>query len=280
MQVNQAVQRFMDDRRYRGLAPKTIAAYKWALRRLPQPAHWPIERVELRGVIHDDRLAQVSRVTLFRHIRVFARWCSREFGVDDPTADLAQPKARRRWPRVLTREEVARVISAAETARDRALVALTVDTGIRLGELAALTWPAVTDAAVVVNGKTGPRVVPVSPVVRGMLDGLGDGHHIWIGRQGPLGYWGIGGAIRRTMKHAGIAPPRAGAHTLRHTFGSLFAAAGGPAFTLKRLMGHTSITTTQLYVNMATADVAEHHARYSPIAQIGLTIKDGRTCTN
>ena len=268
MEIERARQEFMIDRRYRGLATKTLAAYDWATGKLPR-GPWPIARAALRLVIADSGLAPASKATLYRHIRAFSRWCAAEYGVDDPTAGLDPPRVRPVLPRVLTDDEMMRILASTTSHRDLALFALLIDTGLRLGELASLTWSDVRPEGVVVTGKTGPRTVPISPEVRAMLDGLGDGEHLWTGRQGPLTYWGICSLIRRTTGRAGLTAPGRGAHTIRHTFASAFAVAGGPAFALQRLLGHTSMKMTERYVQMTTADIAEHHARYSPITRFG-----------
>ncbi len=128
---------------------------------------------------------------------------------------------------------------------------LVMDSGLRLGELASLRWPAIKDDHLVVRGKVGDRVVPVSRVVREQLEGHGDGYYVWIGKRGPMSRSGIQTAFKRMFMRSGIGTRKAGPHTLRHTFGTWYISAGGNVFALQEIMGHTRIAATQPYVTLA-----------------------------
>jgi integrase/recombinase XerD len=64
---------------------------------------------------------------------------------------------------------------------------------------------------------------------------------------------------------AGITGRKTGPHTLRHTFGTMYVRSGGNLTALQKIMGHTDIKTTMIYVTLATSDVAADHARHSPV---------------
>jgi site-specific recombinase XerD len=70
--------------------------------------------------------------------------------------------------------------------------------------------------------------------------------------------------IRRLGKAAKIEACRCSPHTFRHTFAVEFLRAGGNVFTLKELLGHTTLTMTQRYVAIAQADIESQHRRFSP----------------
>jgi len=67
------------------------------------------------------------------------------------------------------------------------------------------------------------------------------------------------------MDRAGIAGNKRGSHCLRHSLGTNYIDAGGDPFTLKRIMRHRNITTTQKYVNFAMHTVVKHHHQFSPL---------------
>ena len=79
---------------------------------------------------------------------------------------------------------------------------------------------------------------------------------------------GLQQIVRRNMRNAGFKPPKIGPHTLRHTFGMQYILRGGDVFSLQRIMGHTRIETTMIYVNMSTELVAQQHRKFSPMPDI------------
>lgn len=89
---------------------------------------------------------------------------------------------------------------------------------------------------------------------------------MWVGRRGPMTTSGISLTIRRLLYQAGIMPPKAGPHTLRHTFALHYIMRGGDVFSLQRILGHRSVETTMIYVNMSADHLVAQHSRYSPMA--------------
>ena len=75
---------------------------------------------------------------------------------------------------------------------------------------------------------------------------------------------GLGELIRRLGKVAGVVSTRCSPHTFRHTFSIQFLRAGGNVFTLKEMLGHTSLTIVNRYVALAQADIENQHRQFSP----------------
>ena len=141
--------------------------------------------------------------------------------------DVDRPRVRRHFPRVFTESEIADLFEACLAPRDTAMIAVLVDTGMRVGELASMRWSHTTNDGVRVTGKTGDRFLPLTEQVRRLIAGQGNDTHLWVGRRSPLKLSGVKQVIRRVAYRAGILPPKAGAHTLRHTFGYLYVKNGG-----------------------------------------------------
>ena len=184
--------------------------------------------------------------------------------------DLEPLPKRKKLPRVFTEQEVGLVLDGAKNRRDRAMVLLILDCGIRVGELANLRWPQVGEDYLVVTGKVGDRIVPLSPSVKRQLLGLGDGLNLWTGPRGALGLWGVKTAFRRVFARSNVGGSKQGPHSLRHTFGTWYMAKGGNVFALQEIMGHSSVITTQIYVTLARRQVSDDHARFSPVTTLGL----------
>ena len=95
-------------------------------------------------------------------------------------------------------------------------------------------------------------------------------NHDWTGLKGSLTFHGVKLAYRRLFDRAGIRVPKKGAHTLRHTFATMWLRYGGGLRQLQAIMGHKHVETTMIYVHLAGRDVLVEHTRYSPVRTLGL----------
>ena len=269
MQTAEMGQKFMEDCLRRELAPKTIEYYQWCLDKLVLKCpEWPDSVEQVAAAWDSPSLGPVSRRNVERGLRIIMAWAENNHGCRNVLRNTKKMTEIKTLPRVFQEKEITAVWNACDSAQERAWFALFLDTGIRLGELAGLRWPEVGPASMTVTGKTGPRVVPVSSPVREMLTGLGDEAHIWVSRNGPMTRVALQSAIRRLFRRAGLTGRKLSAHTMRHTFGTHYIVNGGNIFSLKEIMGHTSITTTQKYVHLAAAMTKADHKVHSPAARM------------
>ena len=181
---------------------------------------------------------------------------------------IPSPRSRQKLPRTLSARDQQRLLACVGRGRDYAILAVLLDTGMRLGELESMTRSNLGPEWVRISGKTGDRVVPISPGVFDLVSRQGDERGIWIGSRGRLTAAGLQLIVRKCMKRAGHKPPKIGPHMLRHTFGLQYILNGGDPFSLKRIMGHQDISTTMIYVGMSTELVARQHAKFSPMANV------------
>jgi integrase/recombinase XerD len=165
-------------------------------------------------------------------------------------------------------------------ARDLAIVSLLLDSGIRRGELVGMKVRDVNfeTARFEVRGKRDRRYIPLSPLCKRQLfeyATIRDHTHgkpgpdgaMWLTADGaPLSYDGFASMLRRVRRATGV---KFHAHMFRHTAASKLAEADMPPFLLKELLGHASISTTQIYVQGSPAKVAEAHRERSPLASVG-----------
>lgn len=261
----EVVEEFLKDCDLRELADKTIEFYRWSLDKLvAQCPTWPASVDQVAAAWDSPTLGPVSRRDVERGLRIFFRSAEKKFGYPNPLGDTkSMPKAKTK-PRVLQEEEVAAVWAACITATEKALIALLLDTGLRLGELAGLRWADVQTKTLTVDGKTGPRSVPVSAPVRRMLDGLGDSTRIWVSRNGPMSRAAVQSAVRRVFQRSGLEGSKLGPHLLRHSFATFFAEDEGSLPHLQRILGHQSIKTTEVYIHLSMKSVSASHAAHSP----------------
>lgn len=220
-----------------------------------------------------------------RTLRAFGGWAFREVGLPaHPLAGLLTP----RTPDVLVpslRETEMRALLAAassspQATRDQAIVALLLDSGVRLGELIGLMVGDVDlpEGRCRVRGKGArERIVPIGGRCRRFLRtwlavrGRVDAHSpLFTGRGGrPIPRRTVQQLVRRLAFAAGIAD-RCSPHVLRHSFARAFLANGGDVFALQRILGHSpaSLQVTRRYVRLLDDDIRAAHRRASPLDRL------------
>ncbi len=218
----------------------------------------------------------------------------------DPSADVHAPQQLRRLPHALSVDDVARLLTAAGSGegpvplRDRALLELLYSTGGRISEVVGLDVDAVgwlgreeehdgtapsPHAVVRLLGKgSKERVVPVGSYARAALDAYlvrGRPGLAAAGRGTPALFLNTRGArlsrqsawavLRRAAERAGIAEP-VSPHTLRHSFATHLLAGGADVRVVQELLGHASVTTTQIYTMVTPEALREVYAATHPRA--------------
>jgi integrase/recombinase XerD len=215
----------------------------------------------------------------------------------DPARDVHPPQAAKRLPKALTVEQVSALLDAAHGVdgprglRDVALLEFLYATGARISEAVGLDVDDVdlTDGAVRLFGKgSKERVVPVGSYARAALDAylvrgrpaLVVGAPARSGRTGARGTAALfvnrrGGRLSRQSAWQVLrdAAERAGIttavspHTLRHSFATHLLAGGADVRTVQELLGHASVTTTQIYTLVTVDALREVYATAHPRAR-------------
>lgn len=197
-----------------------------------------------------------------RGIRAFLRFCHQEGWIDEPVRVQMPKVAQKRQP-VLDAEQLHRLFSACRSSRDKALVLLMVDTGLRRNETLSLTWDDVdmSTGLVHVVGKGGKH--------RSVVLGVKSRRALLKHRRGnredrlfTLRPSGLRQVFRRLSKRAGVyCTP----HILRRTFATMYLKAQGDVITLQMLMGHSSLETTRRYVTLTDEDLVTAHQAHGPV---------------
>jgi len=301
-ELDRAIAGYLDYLRVeRGLAPATLRAYAADLRdyadsrgtaagwsRSPDVALRYLAARTRRGRRTDPGLAPTSLRRRAASIRGFYRFAFGEGLIAvDVAAQIDLPKMPRLLPDTLTVAEVGRLLDAAAAAgpRDRALLELLYAAGLRISEALRLDLEDVSlDGQFVrVIGKGDrERLVPVGEVaieaLMAWLDGpraaLVAAHHVAPIRGGPVFVGDRGqrlarqqawAAVRRASAAAGIRA-HVSPHTLRHSFATHLLEGGADLRIVQELLGHASISTTQLYTHVTGERIREVYARAHPRA--------------
>jgi site-specific recombinase XerD len=220
----------------------------------------------------------------FRALRTFFNWLEREeLIVDNPFKHLKTPKPDNRIIQALTPAEIERLFKVCSgksmlDVRNRAILSVFLDTGLRLSELISLTLDDVNmddGSILVIHGKGGkPRVVRIGNKAQKALWKYitlfrkGNGDRLFLNRSGePFDFFGVSIFLKRLGDKAKV---KVHAHQLRHTFAISFLRAGGDVFSLQYLLGHSTLQMTQRYLQSLNAnDAARAHQKFSPLDNLG-----------
>lgn len=286
----------------RRLAARTVAGYGRDLAAfvtfLAHHRAGPVGRAELAGLGPRDLrawlaerqrrgFARSSTARAMAALRSFFRFLERGHGLACPAARAVRVGGvRRALPRALAPTEAAALAEATLEARrepwialrDTALLLLLWGSGLRLGEALALPRGALgPDPAAVrslaVRGKGGrERVVPVLPEVAGALARYIAACPFALAVDGPLFRGARGGRLQpaivqrlvRGLRAALGLPETTTPHALRHSFATHLLGDGADLRSIQELLGHRSLSTTQLYTKVDAARLLAVHAAHHP----------------
>ena len=238
-------------------------------------------------------LTPESIQTRVRALKAFFAWLHREEFTDTHRlARLGNYKAPRELVAVLTDDEVATILKVCNQKqdwgmRDYAMVTLMLDTGLRRAEVVGLRTADVSidGGWLKVMGKGGKeRIVPFGTVTQRVLwryfrqyraEPLGEDVYFFLTLDGrPLSKDGFASIFVRLRRRSGVTRLRP--HLLRHTFATRYLIHGGDVFSLKQILGHTTLEMVQRYVNLASAQVSGQHRKFSPMDRMLGAPRDDR----
>ena len=297
-----AIERFLDASwAGKGLSPATLSAHRSDLQ---ATARWL--RAERGTGLAQAQAPQLfdylamradagyrprSTARLLSCLRAFYAACVQDGArADDPLALIQAPRLPRLLPKALSEAQVAALLEAPDVAtpaglRDRAMLELMYACGLRVSELVGLPGTALNlrQGVLRVAGKGGKdRLVPLGEESRHWLErymrearpvllaGVRDPTRvealfIAAGGGAPTRqqFWAL---VKRHAVAAGIDPGRVSPHGLRHSFATHLLNHGADLRALQLLLGHSSLSTTQIYTLVAREHLKSLHARHHPRA--------------
>lgn len=277
----------------RGLSPNTLAAYRADLTAL---SRWLAERdIAVIDTTRNDLLGFIawrvesgarprSTARQLSSFRRFFRFLLRDGAVrEDPTALIAMPKIGRSLPKSLSEGEVDALLQAPTVSdplghRDRTMLEVLYATGLRVSELVNLMHQQVNlnQGVIRIVGKGNrERLIPLGdesarwladfargPRTEILLERQSD--YLFPTRRGERmtrqAFWHI---IKRYARKAGVAKELS-PHTLRHAFATHLLNHGADLRVVQMLLGHSDLSTTQIYTHVARERMKELHAAHHP----------------
>ena len=278
----------------KGLSKKTVEAYSHDLHRFVDYLHSKgiadlrkTAKLDVRVFLHWLKRRDLSSRTMARNLvalRTFFRFLIQEGQIDvSPAEELESPSIAKKLPDILTLKEVERLLEQPNTqtplgARDRAMLEMLYATGMRVSELVQLPINQVNveGGFVLLYGKgSKERVVPIGGeamkwatlylrTARGTLAKGKESPLLFINRSGKgLSRQGFWKSIKAYGRKAGIQK-RITPHLLRHSFASHLLERGADLRSVQMMLGHSDISTTQIYTHVAGERLKKIHQRYHP----------------
>ena len=278
----------------RNLSPRTLEAYQRDLK------HYlsfivdkdiislsNISKMHIREYIrslNEKGLAASSIARIFSSIRSYHKFLSAENYVsENPTLILTSPKAPKKLPHVLMEEEISAIINAVvETfqyaKRDKAIIEMLYSCGLRVSELCALSLNNLylNDDMIRIMGKgSKERLLPVGGRAKNFLNDYlihcrpgiqkdKGSSSVFLSRNGnPLTRAMINNILRKWSQVAGISKS-VSPHTLRHSFATHLLEGGADLRFVQALLGHSDISTTQIYTHLDKHHLKEVYQTHHP----------------
>ena len=313
MEISVAIQEFLEIRELDNCSPKTIKTYEQRLRYF---SNWlltqgvtEVEQLKLehlRGwmsylkktpTYRDKNLSDESIHSYGQSILVFCHWLEQEEKLEKAiTTRFKLPRKEKKFVPTYTLEDVEKLLNACEvseysdpeirkalTARNRAIVVLLIDTGIRLSELVGLRLGDIDrNSRVLLVHRKGNKWQQV-PVSR---EGFKPLHHylsqhrpilahndvthkddkVFLADNGdPLTLWGVAALFKKLKKKTGIDGKKVSAHQCRRYMATTQLEMGRSPLDVQRQMGHTTLAMTNHYASLSSQHLRKSHEKYSPL---------------
>ena len=293
MKLSEAINEWLNAKRIENLSERTIDGYDYFINQmLDYLGDMPLEQFDaskVRAFIgyqgrREGRFGELSDATIMKYysvVRSFSRWLAdQDYKIKVPTNKVKPPKVERKLPEALSDDEVERLyryLKAYCSERVQLIFEFFMDTGARLTEVVDINIDDVNlrDGWVKVYGKgRKERILPLGrnlkrdlkayiEKIRPMIAET-DEQALFVTQQGSrYAREGLSTLIKTKMKKVGVKG-HYGPHKLRHTFATNYLRNQGGLEQLRIQMGHTDISTTQIYLSLVPDDLVRAQQHASP----------------
>lgn len=277
MTIQDLYEQFILEQRYRNNTEVTIDWYRVQLQDFfrwldsDEPDELSLVHFKEYGVFlrslhkrNGDKLSSSSVQGSLRAVKAFYNFCIEAEYLEDFSRHLKLPKVHKKEQLILDDDEIRALMSCGSSCRNelrnRCFVTLMLDSGLRRGEIPRINISDVDlkNESLLVRGKgTKQRIVPLGSTSAELLKkyiktrgSCPDSDPLFVDQRGQRCTDNLMKQVFQDLKlHSGI--DRLHPHLLRHTFATYYLADGGDLETLRLILGHSSINTTQIYLHMA-----------------------------
>lgn len=221
-----------------------------------------------------------------RTLKAFFSWAEKEgYIAVNEMVKIPVPKAVSKVINTLTHDQISKLANICQLSngnghRNLTILLLLLDTGIRVSELVSIELDDINLAEGYIKiriAKGGrERVVPIGSLVQKSLWKYINSYRpqpltqqitrLILSDKGlPLTKSGIQQMLRRYGRRAGLNSVRCSPHTFRHSFAKNYLLNGGDIFSLQKILGHSSLASVRVYLNLFSTDIQKQHQRFSPV---------------
>ncbi|MFS0562021.1 site-specific tyrosine recombinase XerD [Terribacillus sp. 179-K 1B1 HS] len=279
----------------RGLSENTLQSYARDLRTYArylqenEVREWAhVTRAKLTAYLrwlHDDGKSAATIARTLSSIRLFHQFLLREYGLkEDPSIHIDTPKKERKLPKILSSDEVDKLLTCPGTdmltIRNRAMLETLYATGLRVSELLALELDDLHLEMGFVRcfGKgSKERIVPLGDMAKARLEDYMNRSRkqllkskasdiLFVNHHGnPLSRQGFWKVLKQIARDAGIQKEIT-PHTLRHSFATHLLENGADLRAVQEMLGHADISTTQIYTHVTKTRLKDIYKTHHPRA--------------
>ncbi|MCE5197978.1 MAG: tyrosine-type recombinase/integrase [Armatimonadota bacterium] len=299
--MSAAIEAFLSYCQSKNLSNNTIIYYRYRLesfrryidKNAPGTTPLNLNAPLIRGFIADE--SKRSSPSTANHsvisLKAFFNYLIKDGFLDrSPMAGVEKLKQRKAIIQTFSLEQIEALLATCEKSfagiRDRAIVLLLLDCGLRASELCDIKLDDVnwTEQTILICGKGDKeRLISYGQTARSALSQ-------YLARRGelnvrnlfvscyaePINRYRLLEMIKERCSAANISGLRCSPHTLRHTFAVHYLRNGGDVFSLQKILGHSDLAMTRRYVELSEMDVREKHRAYSPADRIRVASSSAR----
>jgi integrase len=262
------------DKALRGkrLRPHTVRQWSYVLKSLADYSEeWPQSSVVINEWLSGLKIADITARNYLSVVNTIGEYMWKNYHVQNPCSEVEKIKVGKRKRRYFTGDELMRILMSCGDDMEKLLILTLMDSLCRIGELGCdykdmerypgLRGSDVGDGFIRVKGKTGERVYHLDiricrELKKVALSNAGD--YVFAKADGSQANADcLSERVRKLIRHAGITGKKLGAHSIRHSGGTLVARATRDVFVVKELLQHDKIDTSMIYIH----GVAEEDAR-------------------
>ncbi len=288
--VKEAISVFLDTRRAGRRKATTITWYGHMLNPFADLYNWQLDQVKTRDIskwliASCEGKAEATANDKHRALDTFWKWAADLYEIKNPMRGIPRPSQPKLAPKAIRVEVLQMLLKECKDDaighRNRAILLIMADAGLRASEVVALDKTDVQEQILIIHrGKTrsSSRKSPFGKITRSAIDQWLEYHpgnlaalfcNLDCKEPKRLSYWGVRGMVERLAERAGVEEEIHNLHSLRHFAGQQYAAQGGSLGAIQRNLGHSSATTTlDFYLNHAPDERAAMHDQYSPLNRL------------
>jgi len=268
--VIETLDRFSTFLELKGYSSETVRQYcydvKLFLRHVGKKP-WEVDKNDIMSfLVHLKREHNYRNTTLYRKLaclKTFYRFLVDNGYIDENVVDkVDRPKLPKRLPTALTREEVKKLLEAAEKLRDKLIVMALYSTGVRVSELCSLKWDDIdlNSGEIRVKGKGNKeRIVLMNVETLNLLKKYKE-QNSSSEKVFPISPRTVQRILKKLAEKAGIRK-KCTPHSLRHSLATHLLEKGVDIRIIQELLGHSSLSTTQIYTHVSRTLLKQEYSK-------------------